>query len=251
MKKILILTILLIINLQAMEISGTVISDNEKIISSKFMGLIKKVYVKEGDFVKKGDPLYSIDSSNIDSLKKEALFNKEMLENTLANIKLNYERYKRLYEKDLVAKYELEQLKLQLDNTNKLLNIAKAKIKEVNTQYEYLNIKASNNGLIIKKSIKEGEIAIPSISAFILTDLDSLKIKTSIPESALQKVKIGTKVKVFIESLAFQTEGKISSIIPDTQSMTHSFIVKIDFDKQDKKLYPGMYAKLFLELINE
>lgn len=251
MKKILILTILLIINLQAMEISGTVISDNEKIISSKFMGLIKKVYVKEGDFVKKGDPLYSIDSSNIDSLKKEALFNKEMLENTLANIKLNYERYKRLYEKDLVAKYELEQLKLQLDNTNKLLNIAKAKIKEVNTQYEYLNIKASNNGLIIKKSIKEGEIAIPSIPAFILTDLDSLKIKTSIPESALQKVKIGTKVKVFIESLAFQTEGKISSIIPDTQSMTHSFIVKIDFDKQDKKLYPGMYAKLFLELINE
>lgn len=251
MKKILILTILLIINLQAMEISGTVISDNEKIISSKFMGLIKKVYVKEGDFVKKGDPLYSIDSSNIDSLKKEALFNKEMLENTLANIKLNYERYKRLYEKDLVAKYELEQLKLQLDNTNKLLNIAKAKIKEVNTQYEYLNIKASNNGLIIKKSIKEGEIAIPSIPALILTDLDSLKIKTSIPESALQKVKIGTKVKVFIESLAFQTEGKISSIIPDTQSMTHSFIVKIDFDKQDKKLYPGMYAKLFLELINE
>ncbi|RXK07942.1 efflux RND transporter periplasmic adaptor subunit [Halarcobacter bivalviorum] len=251
MKKILILTILLIINLQAMEISGTVISDNEKIISSKFMGLIKKVYVKEGDFVKKGDSLYSIDSSNIDSLKKEALFNKEMLENTLANIKLNYERYKRLYEKDLVAKYELEQLKLQLDNTNKLLNIAKAKIKEVNTQYEYLNIKASNNGLIIKKSIKEGEIAIPSIPAFILTDLDSLKIKTSIPESALQKVKIGTKVKVFIESLAFQTEGKISSIIPDTQSMTHSFIVKIDFDKQDKKLYPGMYAKLFLELINE
>lgn len=251
MKKILILTILLIINLQAMEISGTVISDNEKIISSKFMGLIKKVYVKEGDFVKKGDPLYSIDSSNIDSLKKEALFNKEMLENTLANIKLNYERYKRLYEKDLVAKYELEQLKLQLDNTKNLLNIAKAKIKEVNTQYEYLNIKASNNGLIIKKSIKEGEIAIPSIPAFILTDLDSLKIKTSIPESALQKVKIGTKVKVFIESLAFQTEGKISSIIPDTQSMTHSFIVKIDFDKQDKKLYPGMYAKLFLELINE
>lgn len=251
MKKILILTILLIINLQAMEISGTVISDNEKIISSKFMGLIKKVYVKEGDFVKKGDPLYSIDSSNIDSLKKEALFNKEMLENTLANIKLNYERYKRLYEKDLVAKYELEQLKLQLDNTNKLLNIAKAKIKEVNTQYEYLNIKASNNGLIIKKSIKEGEIAIPSMPALILTDLDSLKIKTSIPESALQKVKIGTKVKVFIESLAFQTEGKISSIIPDTQSMTHSFIVKIDFDKQDKKLYPGMYAKLFLELINE
>mgnify|MGYP003549003103 len=45
-----------------LELSGTVISDNEKIISSRNMGLIKEVYVSEGTTVKKGDILYEIDS---------------------------------------------------------------------------------------------------------------------------------------------------------------------------------------------
>ncbi|WP_417331993.1 efflux RND transporter periplasmic adaptor subunit [Halarcobacter sp.] len=251
MKKILILTILLIINLQALEISGTVISDNEKVITSKFIGLIKKVNVKEGDFVKKGQTLYEIDSSNIDSLKKEALFNKQILENSLENIKLNYERYERLYKKDLVSKYDLEQLELKFKNTQSQLNIAKAKVKEVLKQYDYLKVKAPNNGLIIKKSIKQGEIALPSMPAFILTDLDSLKIKSSIAESALQVVKIGNKAKIIIESINLQTTGVVTSIIPDINSMTHSFIIKLSFDKKDKEVYPGMYTKVYLELNNE
>ena len=51
---------------KAMELSGTVISDNEKIITSRYMGFIESVKVKEGDFVKKGQVLYKIDSSNIE-----------------------------------------------------------------------------------------------------------------------------------------------------------------------------------------
>ena len=251
MKKILILTILLVININALEISGTVISDNEKIITSKFMGLIKKVNVKEGDFVKKGQILYEIDSSNIDSLKNEAIYNKQILENSLENIKLNYERYERLYKKDLVAKYDLEQLELKLKNTKSQLNIAKAKLQEVQKQYAYLKVKAPNNGLIIKKSIKEGEIAIPSSPAFILTDLDSLKIKSSIAESALQKIKIGTKASIHIESIDLKTKAQVTSIIPDSNSMTHSFVIKLSFDKKDKQVYPGMYSKVYLELNNE
>ena len=64
-----------------LELSGTVISDNEKIISSRNMGLIKEVYVSEGTTVKKGDILYEIDSSNMDSNKKEAELNLEILQN--------------------------------------------------------------------------------------------------------------------------------------------------------------------------
>ncbi|RXK14138.1 efflux transporter periplasmic adaptor subunit [Halarcobacter mediterraneus] len=239
------------LNLYAQELTGTVISDNEKIISSKFMGYIKEVNVSEGDFVKKGEILYIIDSSNIDSLKNEALSSYEIQRNNLENIKLNYERYKRLYKKDLVAKYDLELLELKLKNTEKMLKIAQAKVKEINTQYEYLKIKAPNDGLIIKKSIKEGELAMPSSPAFILTDLNSLKIKTSISESQLSKVKINDEVIVIIDSINYKTKGKIKSIIPNTVNMTHSFILKIEFDKKDKNIYPGMYSKVILGQNNE
>ena len=176
------LTTIFCVNLFAnqLELSGTVISDNEKIITSRNMGYIKDVYVNEGSQVKKGDILYEIDSSSIDSNKKEVLLNLEILKNQEKNIQLNYNRYKRLQEQDLVSKYDLEQLELNLLNTKNMILITNAKLKEVDTQYDYLKIKAPNDGLIIKKSIKAGEMAMPSIPAFILTDLSNLLIKTDI-----------------------------------------------------------------------
>jgi RND family efflux transporter MFP subunit len=244
------LTTIFCVNLFAnqLELSGTVISDNEKIITSRNMGFIKEVYVSEGSNVKKGDLLYEIDSSSIDSNKKEVLLNLEILKNQANNLELNYNRYKRLQEQDLVSKYDLEQLELNLLNTKNMISITNAKLKEVDTQYDYLKIKAPNNGLIIKKSIKAGEMAMPSMPALILTDLSNLLIKTDVSESNLSNIKIGQSVDIEISSQNFKTKGEISAIIPNTNGMTHSFVVKISFDKADFNIYPGMYSKLLIDL---
>jgi RND family efflux transporter MFP subunit len=233
---------------QEIELSGTVISDNEKVISSRNMGFVKNVYVSEGSFVKKGELLYEIDSSNMDSNKKEILLNLQIQQNQLNNIQTNYNRYKRLYAQDLVPKYDVEQLELNLMNTKNMIAITNAKLKEINTQYDYLKIKAPNDGLVIKKSIKAGEMAMPSVPAIILSDLTSLKIKTDISESNLNSVKVGDDVKVSIPSINFETNGKIESIIPNVNTTTHSFTLKISFNKGDKTIYPGMYSKLLLDI---
>jgi len=250
-KKLLVLCIASIYILaNDIELSGSVISDNEKVITSRNMGFIKNVYVNEGSFVKKGQLLYEIDSSSIDSKKQEAILNIKMQENQLENIQINYDRYKRLYKQDLVPKYDLEQLELNLINTKNMISIAKAKLKEVNFQYNYLKIKAPNDGLIIKKSIKAGEMAMPSSPALILTDLSSLKIKTDISESNLNKIKINQKVQVLIPSINLETIGKIEAIIPNINTVTHSFILKISFDKKNSRVYPGMYSKLLIKPLN-
>lgn len=245
----LLLPFLLFLQVNAQEeLSGTVISDNEKIITSRYMGFIKKVYVSEGDFVKKGQLLYEIDSSNIDSKKQEAQLSLQIQKNNLNNIKTNYERYKRLYKKDLVPKYDVEQLELKLKNVQNMISIAKAKLKEVNYQYNYLKIVAPNDGLVIKKTIKSGEMAMPSSPAIILSDLNSLKIKTNISESSLRKIKIGQEAIIIIDSLGLETKGKLLSIIPNIQNMTHSFTLKLSFDTKGKKIYPGMYSKVYLKM---
>ncbi len=244
------LTTFFCINLFAseLELSGTVISDNEKIISSRNMGLIKEVYVSEGTNVKKGDILYEIDSSNIDSNKKELELNLQIQQNQLQNIQLNHARYKRLQEQDLVSKYDVEQLELNLLNTKNMIEITKAKLKEINAQYDYLKIKAPNNGLIIKKSIKAGEMSMPTMPALILTDLSSLLIKADISETNLNDIKINQEVDIEIPSQNFRTKGKIEAIIPNVVGMTHSFIIKISFDKKDFNIYPGMYSKISIDI---
>ena len=244
------LTTFFCINLFAseLELSGTVISDNEKIISSRNMGLIKEVYVSEGTNVKKGDILYEIDSSNIDSNKKELELNLQIQQNQLQNIELNHARYKRLQAQDLVSKYDVEQLELNISNIKNMISITKTKLKEINAQYDYLKIKAPNNGLIIKKSIKAGEMSMPVMPALILTDLSNLLIKADISETNLNDIKINQEVNIEIPSQNFKTKGKIEAIIPNVVGMTHSFIIKISFDKKDFNIYPGMYSKVFLDL---
>ena len=229
------LTTIFCINLFAnqIDLSGTVISDNEKIISSRNMGLIKEVYVSEGTNVKKGDILYEIDSSNIDSNKKELELNLQIQQNQLQNMELNHARYKRLQEQDLVSKYDVEQLELNISNTKNMISITKTKLKEINAQYDYLKIKAPNNGLIIKKSIKAGEMSMPAMPALILTDLSNLLIKADISETNLNDIKINQEVDIEIPSQNFKTKGKIEAIIPNVVGMTHSFVIKISFDKKD------------------
>lgn len=247
------LTTLFCINLFAgsqIELSGTVESDNEKIITSRNMGYIKDVYVKEGSNVKKGDILYEIDSSNMDSNKKEIELNLQILENQKNNIEVNLKRYKNLLAQDLVSLYEVEQMELNLTNTKNMIDITKAKLKEINAQYDYLKIKAPNDGLIIKKSIKAGEMSMPGMPAFVLTDLSTLLIKTNISESNLNNIKIGQKVNIEISSQNFKTEGTISAVIPNTVDLTHSFVLKISFDKKDFNIYPGMYSKILVDLNN-
>jgi len=248
-KKLLLISIInLTLFANEIELSGTVISDNEKVITSRNMGFIKSVNVNEGSFVKKGDILYEIDSSNIDSNKNEILLNLQIQKNQLANIQTNYQRYKRLYAQDLVPKYDVEQLELNLLNTKNMIAITNTKLKEINAQYAYLTIKAPNDGLVIQKSIKAGEMAMPSAPALILSDLSSLKIKTDIAESNLNSIKLGQEVKVQIPSINFDTLGKISAIIPNINNSTHSFTLKISFDKNDYKIYPGMYSKIYLNV---
>lgn len=235
------------LNAKTIELSATVISDNEKYITSRFMGFIKEVAVNEGDIVKKGQLLYAIDSTEIDSKKQQAKLGVQMYENQYLTMKRNYERYQRLYDKGLVSKFEVEQLELGTKNLEDMVNISKAQIKEVDNQYQYLTIKAPNDGVVIRKNIKSGEMAIPGMPAMVLTDLSSLKIKAEISETDLFKVKIDDEVKVIIPSLNYEKIGKIESIIPSSNPMTHTFMIKVSF-KTTQKVYPGMYAKIQIEV---
>ncbi len=231
---------------RTIELSATVISDNEKYITSRFMGFIKSVNVAAGDKVKRGQLLYTIDSTEIDNKRRQALLGVQMYQNQYLSMKQNYERFKRLYKKDLVSKYELEQLELGAKNLKDMVKIAKSQVAEVNNQYRYLKIHAPNDGVIIKKMIKAGEMSIPGMPAMVLTDLSSLKIDAQISESDLKYIKEGQTVNIQIPSMDIDIKGSIKAIIPSSNPLTHTFTAKIAF-KTDKTVYPGMYAKVFID----
>lgn len=232
---------------ETLTLSGSVISDNQKMITSRFMGFVTEVKVSDGDFVKKDDLLYTIDSREIDSAKIQAELGLQMYQNQYNNVKLNLTRHKRLFEQDMVAKYKVEELELANKNMQDMIKIAKARVSEVQNQYRYLNIKAPNDGVVVSKNIKVGEMAMPGMPAIVLSDLSNLKISAEISESNLKLIKYGKKVTVNIPSLKINTTGKVTAIIPNSNPMTHTFKIKVSFDKKKKIVYPGMYATINID----
>jgi RND family efflux transporter MFP subunit len=229
-------------------------------MTSRYMGFVKNMAVSEGDIVKKGQLLYEIDSKEIEAAERQvelgisqARLALQMNRNQLNNVLTNLARHKRLYKKNMVSKYELENLELAAKNLKDMVKIAEeqvnqalAKKEEVLNQYQYLQIKAPNDGVIVAKRLNEGEMAIPGMPAVVLTDLSRLKIVAEISESQLKHIELGKKVDVEIPSLGLKTEGEISSIIPNSNPMTHKFKIKIKFDHKEKSVYPGMYAKIII-----
>ncbi len=260
MKKIIILMLLVsaYLNAAQFELAGTVVSDNKKMLTSRYMGFITEVNVAEGDRVKKGDLLYVIDSKEIDSAKaqvelaiQQAILSLQMHQSQHTNVLLNLERNRRLFAKDIVSKFQLENLELGEKNLRDMIKVsrkqvaqAKARLKEVENQYNYLRVKAPNDGVIVQKNINEGEMAMPGMPAIVLTDLSRLKIVTEVSEKNLKYIKIGKEVDVSIPSAGLKGVGTIASIIPGANPMTHSFKVKISFDPAGKMIYPGLYSKI-------
>jgi len=241
-------------------LSGTVISDNQKMITSRFMGFIKNMKVAEGDMVKKGQVLYEIDSKEIEAAVKQvdlaisqARLALQMNENQLNNVLINLDRNKRLYDKGMISKYDLENLELAAKNMKDMVKIAEKQVAQaeaqkeaVLNQYKYLKIKAPNDGVIVAKRMSEGDMQIPGMPSLVITDLKHLKVLTEISESNLKYIKIGKKVKVLIPSINLKTDGNITAIIPASNPMTHKFKIKVTFDKKDAFVFPGMYAKIII-----
>lgn len=254
------LTLASTLSAAGLSLSGSIISDNQKMITSRNMGFVTNVNVSEGSKVRKGDLLYTIDSREIDSARTQvelgiaqAELSLQMYQNQYSNLELNLERNKRLLQQDMVSKYEVENLELSRKNLRNMIQIAerqvnqaKARLNEVNNQYNYLRITAPNNGVVIAKNIKVGEMAMPGMPAIVLADLNDLKIDVEVAESNLQSVPVGKKVKVTIPSVGYVGIGRVSAIIPSSNPMTHSFRIKVSF-KAKQTVYPGMYATVEIE----
>lgn len=241
-------------------LSGSVVSDNQKMLTSRYMGYVKTMAVSEGDIVKKGQLIYEIDSKEIESAERQvdlaisqARLALQMNKNQYSNVLTNLARHKRLYAKKMVSKFELENLELGAKNLKDMVKIAQeqvnqalAKKDEVLNQYNYLKIKAPNEGVIVAKKLNEGEMAIPGMPAVILTDLSRLKIVSELSETQLKYINMGKEVSIEIPSIGLSTTGKIVSLIPNSNPMTHKFKIKMDFDTKDRSVYPGMYAKIMI-----
>ena len=241
-----------------LSITGTVVSDNQKMIGARYMGYVKHIYFNIGDKVHREDTLFEMESAEFDIMKNQADLALEQAEIMVDMYRTRLESIRRekallrIRGKDNSVDWNnlditAENIQAGLAAARSLVSNMAVKVKQMATIANYLEVKAPNDGIIVQKRIRQGDLIVPGMLAMVLVDLNHLEIEGQISEADLLKVNAGDFVSVRIPSIKFKTRGRIKSVVPSANPMTHTFTIRIKFNKEDKKVFPGMYAKIDIE----
>ena len=141
---------------------------------------------------------------------------------------------------------QAENAQAMLETMQVMVEEASIKAKQMATIFNYLKMKAPSAGVVVQKNIKVGDMVMPGMLTIMLVDTENLEIDVSLSEGIIGKVREGQKLLVEIPSINYKTIGRIHAIIPDANPMTHKIKMRITFDRADKNIFPGMYAKVVI-----
>lgn len=207
-------------------------------VGAQVSGQIKKLYVKLGDQVKKGDMIASIDSStqqnSIDNKEAQLAIYKAQLESAKVALniaKTQFDRENALFAKNATSKQEFESAKNTFSSNSAKIKELEAQIKQTNIELStakinlgYTKITAPRDGTVVSVQVEEGQTVnanqtTPTIVN--IADLSRVKMKMQIAEGDITKIKVGTPVEYSILSeptKKFQTT--VSSIDPGLTTLS-------------------------------
>lgn len=230
--------------------SGKVDADEKATLRAEITGLITKVYVKEGQWVNKGDLLIQFhDRVFLSALERARLDiqSQEQAQNHLESTRKNYNHIKQLFEDGAASREQLDAAALTLDQEEKQV-VQASKLSELNlsnAQEDLIRtkIRASRSGMILYCPVKEGMTVAPGTELCQIGDLRRLVVELPVDEIDITQIKIGQPATVTQEGLSdLKLFGTVIQIAPQAVSVggENVFPVKIRVDNSKEVLRSGM-----------
>lgn len=212
--------------------SGLLSTEDEARLSFKISGIIDRLYVKEGEFVKKGQLLAILKSSEIEAQVSQVQLGLEKAQR-------DFQRASNLY-KDSVATLE------QLQNAKTGVDIAQKNLQQVAFNQQYSKIYAVSDGFIVKQLLYEGELANSGNTVLYMRSISSsskwiLKIGVSDREWAV--IEKGNSAFVTVDAFPgkqFKAVVSKKALAADAVSGSFEIELQVDFDKDQPAI--GMFG---------
>lgn len=261
--------------------SGKLQPETEVKLSPDVSGEIIDLLVVEGQSIKQGDFLLKIKPDLYESsLKKikaslnSMVSNLESAKSKLKLDKINFDRNKTLYKKEIISKSEFEnsrtayeQSKLNVESQKHQVESSKAAVEEANNNLGFTTIYAPVSGTISKLNIEKGERVVGTgqmsgTEIMTIADLDLMEVKVEVGESDVMKLSVGNPCTIEVDAY-YKEEftGKVTEIASSAKNTTSldqvsNFEVKVRLDqasyahlmKEGKKPFkPGMSASVEIQ----
>ncbi len=239
---------------ESYETTGSVVPRSSSSVSSRVMGAVTSVPVKEGDRVRAGQLLVTIDDRDLREKVQaaEEAYNEAVhaLESARKQEDLavkTHERYRNLHEEKAVTTQELDNVATQADQARSGVQQAEAMVKRAEASREeariflgFSRVLSPIDGVVTRKMTDVGTMATPGVPLLQLEDRASRLVEAALEERMLEAVREGMEVRVRVPSNAEETAGRVVEVVPTVDPRTRTFLVKIHVPALD--LRTGQYG---------
>lgn len=222
---------------------GTVVAQESVKVASRLMGYIKDIAVVEGQQVKVGQRLFSIDPLDIEGAVSQARLGLQQAEDALRDAKADFERFQALYQDEVVSRQQFEKMQLNYDMAVTRAAQAKAGLSTAQGQMRYATVSSPINGVVIQKLAMEGDIAAPGHPVLMVENPNKLQVQTSVPEALFRTLKLGQVVQVQVDGHSQAVEARVARLSPAADPMSHTYMVKLDVTA------PGLQSGAFARVL--
>lgn len=219
--------------------SGTIEASRTIPLTFKTPGTVENVYVEEGDAVKKGQLLATLDNSDMQNIYNSAEIKYEQAKDA-------YDRLKSVYEKGSLPEIKWVEMKSGYAEAASALEIAKNNL-------EKCRMSAPEDGIIGRRNIEPGQSSVVLSSApFELVKTEVVLVKISVPENEIVKIKKGQQCSFSVPALddkGFQ--GTVTHLSPVADAISRTYAVKISVNNKGYELKPGMICDISMHTEGE
>lgn len=231
--------------------TGTIEPVTSVTVGTQVSGIVAHLYVDYNSEVKKGQVIAELDKTNLLSELASTRANLSSAKSSLAYQQANYSRYSTLYGKGLVSANDFEQARLSYEQAQQTVKTATESVKKAETNLGYATITSPIDGIVLSKSVEEGQTVAASFSTpelfTIAQDLTNMQVIADIDEADIGDVRVGQRVNFTVDAYPDDTfSGVVKQVRQEatTESNVVTYQVVISAPNSDLKLKPGLTANV-------
>jgi RND family efflux transporter MFP subunit len=215
-----------------LELQGSVATKQNVLIYPEMAGTLQRVYVKEGDKVKKGQLLATIDDGGMTNQVAQ-------LRTQAALAKTTFERQKRLWDQKIGSEIQFLQAKTNYE-------AFQSNVQQAESQLQKSSVRAPFSGIIDNVIKDQGTVVSPGPGSeiFRIVNLSDMYITVDVPETYIGSISVGSKASVFFPVLGDTITTKIRQSGNFINPSNRSFSVEIPVPNKEGKIKPNLTARV-------
>jgi len=236
---------------------GTVQAAETAQLAPQIMGTVVTVHVREGDLIRAGQVLLSINPAQSKAALEGAQAALAASEHQLAAAQIQQKlaeetlaRYDTLFQRKSVSPQEYEEVKARAQAAAAAAEAARAQrsqataaVAQARSGFDYTSIRAPFNGVVIERHVDPGALASPGVPVMTVESTGRFRLEATVDEASLRYVRMGETVPVSLDAYPGESlNGKVTQIVPAADPSSRTFLVKLELPAS-KIVRSGLFGR--------